>query len=118
MATDFLECDVLEKVDYDLDLFDMDFSDKLRSGITLQVGDPTVTWLFEDGTTPAAGTEPVAANFVRNGGNTIWQFEVSGGTNGVAYVVRVQAVGSDGRAIEGNGILKVGVPCVIYEGAA
>ncbi len=106
-----MACDVLEKTDYDADTFNMDFTSKLPSGVTLAVTAPTVTFLLEDESTPPAGTAPTASNFVLDTTAKIWQFDVAGGTLGVNYIVRVQATRSDGLQIEGNGILQIRIPC-------
>jgi len=107
------ECQVAEKTDLDEDVFDMDFTNKLPSGVTLAASpDPTVTFLYPDGTAVDSGDLPAVSNYALDGDAKIWQMRITGGTNGKTYVIRVVAVKSDGLDVEGNGILRVRVPCV------
>lgn len=104
---------VLEKTDYDTDSYLMDFSDKVPAGITLKSSpDPTVEWLLFDGSAPVSGAPSAeAGTFILDGATSlIWQFDVSGGTLGVNYIVRVKAVRNDNLPVEGNGILIVRLP--------
>lgn len=114
-----MSCDVLEKTDLDADLFNMDFTNKLPPDVLLvnTLSDdppvtPTVTWLYADGSSVAAADRPATANFSLSPSMKSWQFSITGGTLGRMYMVRVVVKKTDGRDIEGNGILRIRIPCL------
>ena len=108
-----MSCDVLEKTDLDTGTYHMDFTNKLPSGRVLADDAPTITWLYADGSSVAAADRPATATYVLEPENSMsWQFDITGGTLGKIYMIRVVAKDDDMKVIEGNGILRIRIPCL------
>lgn len=89
--------------------FHHDFSSDLPDGVLLDGNiDPVITFLNLDGTTPSVF--PTTNNYLVSTDLKKWQFDVRGVDSlslGSVFIIRVLATQSDGRPIEGEGVLHV-----------